>query len=921
MSEMEILRGRGVAAWVHDRSPFGLFTTDNRLIVTEWNQWLESRSERKHQEVIGGHLLDLYPDLVTRKMDHYFREALEGQTAVLSQTFHHYLLPMQTEFGDSPPVNMPQSAIISPLILDDQISGTVAYIEDVTERIRREKELIAQVDEEKKLVKKLKSSEEALTKSEVFLNATEKISKVGGWEIDGETQKVFWTKEIYNITEVPADYDPSSLEKEAIAFFNKEDQMRLLKATQRAFEHAEPYNMEFLITTAKGNKKWAQATCEPVVVDGKVVKLGGTFQDITERKQGEEALRESEKKYRQLVESTNDWVWSTDVNGLHTFSNQAVRSFLGYEPHEIIGKSAFKFIHPEDQNRIQKMVQQAVNHKKGWQIDKIRWLHQDGGIRHVESRAEPILDANGNMAGFQGIDRDVTEREHAVETLRESEEKYRFLVENANDAIFIAQDEAVKFPNPKSEEMTGYSAEELAKMPFINLIYPDDRDMVLDRHKRRLSGETLPETYDFRIINKAGETLWVDLNTGAISWGGRPATLNLLRDITQQKQLEAQLQQSQKLEAIGMLAGGVAHDLNNILSGIVSYPELIMMDLPEDSPLRKPISTIQKSGKKAAVIVQDLLTLARRGVAITEVANLNHIISEQLKSPEFENLLSFHQNVKIDTNLGKDLLDIKGSTTHLSKSLMNLISNAAEAMIDGGTIFISTENRYVDRPVKGYGHVKAGDYVIMTISDTGIGMSSEDMQKIFEPFYTKKAMGRSGTGLGMAVVWGTVKDHKGYIDLKSTKGKGTTFTLYFPVTRQEAAADRSLLSIEDYMGKGETILVIDDVEEQREIASVMLKKLGYSVTSVSNGEEAVEYMKNNTADLLVLDMIMDPGIDGLETYKRILKMHTEQKAIIASGYSETSRVKAALKFGAGAYVKKPYLIEKLGLIVRNELKK
>jgi two-component system cell cycle sensor histidine kinase/response regulator CckA len=219
----------------------------------------------------------------------------------------------------------------------------------------------------------------------------------------------------------------------------------------------------------------------------------------------------------------------------------------------------------------------------------------------------------------------------------------------------------------------------------------------------------------------------------------------------------------------------------------------------------------------------------------------------------------------------------------------------------------------------GYDDVAAGDYVILTVSDTGVGISSEDMERIFEPFYTKKVMGRSGTGLGMAVVWGTVKDHTGYIDIESTEGKGTTFTLYFPATREEVAKDQSPVSIEDYRGKGESIVVVDDVEEQREIASRILKKLGYSVTSVSSGEEAVDYLTDNSADLLVLDMIMEPGIDGLETYRRITEFHPKQRAIIVSGFSETDRVKEAQRLGAGVYVKKPYLLEKIGLAVRDEL--
>ena len=302
------------------------------------------------------------------------------------------------------------------------------------------------------------------------------------------------------------------------------------------------------------------------------------------------------------------------------------------------------------------------------------------------------------------------------------------------------------------------------------------------------------------------------------------------------------------------------------------------------------------------------------------MVKLNDVITQYLKSPENEKLQSYHPTVHMETHLEKDTLNILGSSIHLSKTVMNLVSNAAEAMLEGGTLNISTENRYIDRPIGGYNNVKEGDYVVLSISDTGIGISPDDINKIFEPFYTKKKMGRSGTGLGMAVVWGTVKDHNGYIHVQSTEGKGTTFTLYFPVTRK-SLEERPETALEDYMGKGEAILVMDDVETQRKIASGMLKELGYSVAMVSSGEEAVEYLKTNKADLLLLDMIMDPGMDGLETYKKILKMNPGQKAVIASGFSETDRVKELQSLGAGAYIKKPFLLEKIGLAVKDELEK
>ncbi len=375
------------------------------------------------------------------------------------------------------------------------------------------------------------------------------------------------------------------------------------------------------------------------------------------------------------------------------------------------------------------------------------------------------------------------------------------------------------------------------------------------------------------------------------------------------------------MEAIGALAGGVAHDLNNILSGIVGYPDLMLLDMAENDPLRKPIETIRKSGKKAADIVQDMLTLARRGVAITHIVNMNDIVTEYLISPECARLKSFHPDVLMETQLAPDLMNMKGSGVHLSKTIMNLVSNAAESMPDGGVIRISTRNQYIDTPIGNYDTVTEGDYACVSISDTGTGIAPEDLEKIFEPFYTKKKMGRSGTGLGMAVVWGTVKDHNGYIDMHSAPGKGTVFTLFFPVTREAPESAATPFSIEQCMGNGETVLVVDDVKEQRDIASGMLKKLGYQVSVAASGKESIAHMTSHTADILVLDMIMEPGMDGLETYQQILAVSPGQKAVIASGFSETNRVKAAQRLGAGKYIKKPYTIESLGLAVQQELKK
>jgi len=385
---------------------------------------------------------------------------------------------------------------------------------------------------------------------------------------------------------------------------------------------------------------------------------------------------------------------------------------------------------------------------------------------------------------------------------------------------------------------------------------------------------------------------------------------------------EKKLARARKMEAVGLLAGGVAHDLNNILSGIVSYPELLLME--EDLPpaYREAIETIRESGLRAAAVVEDLLTVARGAASSREILNLNRIVRQSLISPEYQSLMLSYPTATVRCDLDSDLLNIRASEVHVGKALINLVANAAEAVCDRteGAIVISTENRYVDRPLRGYDEVRVGEFAVLRVSDNGRGISDQDLERIFEPFYARKAMGRSGTGLGLTVVWNTMQDHDGYVDV-TTDDHGTTFALYFPVTR-EAAADGSVkIPLEDYRGAGQTVLVVDDLEDQRKLASVMLRRLGYTPDAVASGEEAVEYVSKRPVDLVLLDMIMDPGINGRQTYERMIEIRPGQKAVIASGFSQTDDVKAAQKMGAGRYLKKPYTLEKLGQAVREELAK
>ena len=693
---------------------------------------------------------------------------------------------------------------------------------------------------------------------------------------------------------------------------------------QKHLRESEGQVLETQVITSTGEIKEVAIKANLLHIGDRKL-LQGMFRDITERKQAEEALRESEEFSSSLMENSPTPILVVNPDTSIKYVNPMLKELTGYTSAEIIGKKApypWWTADPEsgDVSEWKKDIRTVVRGR-----EKL-FRKNNGEQCWVEITSTPIT-RNGEFKYALTNWVEFTERKRAEEALRQSERGFRRLVEHATDAFFLHDfDGSIMDVNQHACESSGYTREELLGLSIEDI----DQDFVPGKHLEKWGQMVpgVPITFEGVHRRKDGTTFPVEVRLGVLESGERQLMLGLVRDISERKRAEeekqnlvAQLVRAQKMEAIGTLAGGVAHDLNNILSGLVSYPELLLLDLPKDSPLRQPILTIQNSGQKATAIVQNLLTLARRGVAATEVENLNSIVSNYLISPEFGKLREFHPNVKLETDFETDLLPILGSPVHLSKTVMNLVSNAAEAMPHGGEIFISTENRYIDQPIRGYDRVEEGDYVTLIVSDTGVGIPQKDIEKIFEPFYTKKVMGRSGTGLGMAVVWGTVKDHKGYIDVKSTEGKGTTFTLYFPVTRKESAKDESRLSIEDYRGTGESILVVDDVKEQREIAGQVLKRLGYSVTSVSSGEEAVDYMKDNSADLLLLDMIMDPGIDGLETYKRILELRPGQKAIIVSGFSETERVREVQRLGAGAYVKKPYLLEKIGLAVRDELER
>ena len=507
------------------------------------------------------------------------------------------------------------------------------------------------------------------------------------------------------------------------------------------------------------------------------------------------------------------------------------------------------------------------------------------------------------------------------------EDKYRAITEFANDGILVIQNRKMVFANPACTALMGWNANGSTVEDILKVATPENRDILLARFRDLGNSVGRTALFTFQIKDTENVERTYEIKASVIRYRGRPAVLCIFRDITERirkenavKENEEKRARLKKMESLGLLAGGVAHDLNNVLSGVVSYPELILLDLPEGGRLRKRVEAIHKSGQRAAAIVQDLLTVAR-GVAVPrEPLNLNGVIREYLSSPEHQKLLKYHPEVTVSVSLDDTLMNMEGSSVHIWKVVMNLVSNAVEAVRDGGKVVVSTMNRVLDRPLKGYADVAAGAYAVLVTADDGSGLPPEDLKRIFEPFYSKKVLGRSGTGLGLTLVWNILRDHEGYIDVTSGP-EGTRFELYFPITGKTLEDKTSPVHLEDLYGHGEMILIIDDVKSQREISSSMLQALGYRTKAVSGGEAAVDYLKKNRVELLLLDMVMDPGIDGRETYERITKIHPEQKAIIVSGFAENDQVKETLKLGAGRYLKKPITLELLGLAVKAELAK
>lgn len=542
------------------------------------------------------------------------------------------------------------------------------------------------------------------------------------------------------------------------------------------------------------------------------------------------------------------------------------------------------------------------------------------GVLAVQSYTDPNAYSAKDMDVLLTISTTIASaivHKRAEQSLKESEARFKKLSDAADEGIlFYDEQEVIVDANSAFLKMTGYEISELAGSKISRLFHEAS---YIALRKKGLSGSPAPT--EVVLLQKDFSILFCMSTVKNFDLGQHNVKVVTFNDISSQKAyekekniLQEKLNRSEKMEALGRLAGGVAHDLNNVLTSIVSYPDLILMDPSDTEKVKAYVSKVKSSGQKAAAIVEDLLTLTRRGITKYEPDNMNQIIRDFLNSSEYEKIRKDYPGVKIDTELDKNLFNVRGSRIHLTAMLMNLILNSAEAIPDKGTIRIRTSNIPAkDSPDK--------NKVRIVISDNGVGMSREEKERIFEPFYTKKINDRSGTGLGMSVVWGTVQDHKGTITVSSKKADGTKVELTLPATNEKPAAPVDEIPFSDLTGNREPILIVDDEPGPREVAAQYLEKLNYRVDKAGSGAEAVKLYKRKRHELVVLDMLLDNGMDGLDTFRKLSKIDPNIKAIIVSGFSETDRVKEAQRIGAGDYIKKPYTFRELGIAVKRELER
>jgi PAS domain S-box-containing protein len=660
--------------------------------------------------------------------------------------------------------------------------------------------------------------------------------------------------------------------------------------------------------------------------------VGETFTNVIERERAEQALRESEEKYRSLYEEAPVCYIEYDNRGYITRVNRRELETLGYTAEEMVSKPVWNFVMEKEKAQTLIKAKLAGNIPPSKNLER-NYTRKDGTTFPGLIEDEIFKDKTGRIIGIRSTIQDITERKKAEEALRESEEKYRMLYEKSRkaeevyrsllhtsaDAIIIYDlDGKVNYVNPIFTQIFGWTLEELVGKRL--LFVPDSEKKPTMSGIKQILEEGIPiQGFETKRYKKRGQI--IDVNISGSRYddheGKAAGMLVVLRDITDKKRLEAQLQQAQRMEAIGTLAGGIAHDFNNILTPIMIHTEMAMMDLTADDPIQHNLKQIYQAGDRAKNMVMQILAFGRQKQQEKTSIKISSIINEVIKllRSSIPSTIEIQHKYKTTSDV------VFADPTQVHQAVLNLCTNAFHAMRDqGGRLEIELEDFSTDSSASHpFTELNSGSYLRLTVRDTGKGIRPEIIQKIFEPYFTTKGPGE-GTGMGLAVVHGIVKGHGGEVTVESKPGKGTTFQIFFPKYDTEISTSAEPLL---HITKGtESILLVDDEKVAIDAIEPMLKNLGYKVTARTSSIEALEAFRNNPKgfDLVISDMTM-PNMTGRELSKEIMSVRSDIPIILCTGFSEQIDEKKAKGMGIRAFVMKPIVMRQIANTIREVLHK
>jgi PAS domain S-box-containing protein len=647
-------------------------------------------------------------------------------------------------------------------------------------------------------------------------------------------------------------------------------------------------------------------------------------QQIAETTQVEQSLKDTNTFLQNILDSSSSIsIISTDLEKNVLFWNKGAENIFGYTAEEIVGNHKIDVLYPDDE------VKEEVDEIRSLLVREKRNVHRilrentkDGRTLWVKLNLTPTFDENGKVIGILGIGEDITEQRKMDEELRRSEEKYRSILETMEEGYFeVDLTGNFTFFNNALCTISGYSREELMGMNNRAYTAPETAERMYRIFNEIYATGKPAKIMDYEIIKSDGSKVILEMSASLMKGvsGSPNGFRGVVRDVTErkraeqeQKKLEAQLQYAQKLEALGNLAGGIAHNFNNLLMGIMGNTSLLLLETESGGPQYEKLKKIEKLIDSGSLLTKQLLGYAREGRYEIKPININRIIKETSYTFGVTK-----KNVTVHQELGEGIRPVKADQGQIEQVLWNLYVNAADAMPTGGKLFLRTRN-VAEREIRGKPFdIKPGTYVLVTVRDTGVGMDHDTMEHIFEPFFTTKGLSR-GTGLGLASVYGTVKAHGGYIDVDSTRGTGTTFHLYFPASQEGILEEQELTGL---MRDGtETILLLDDEEQILEVSKQMLETLGYTVYTADSGEKGIALYKEyrDAIDLVILDVIM-PDMGGGETYDKLKEINPALKVLLSSGYSIDSDASEILQRGCNGFIQKPFTMEKLSRKLRDIL--